>query len=136
MESVLLSLWNYVRNQYQKIFDNNPHIFGRWILNHCTTREAPQRFLICLCVLWLPKRMMEHTFQISFFFLICILYWNIVDSQCFKCTASGFSYTQTHISFLKLFSIVGYYILQAIDYSSLCYIVNLWCLLHIFLLES
>ena len=26
-ESVLLSLWNYVRNQYQKIFENNPHIF-------------------------------------------------------------------------------------------------------------
>ena len=28
-ESVLLSLWNYVRNQYQKIFKNNPHIFKR-----------------------------------------------------------------------------------------------------------
>ena len=27
IESVLLSLWNYVRNQYQKIFENNPHIF-------------------------------------------------------------------------------------------------------------
>ena len=26
-ESILLSLWNYVRNQYQKIFENNPHIF-------------------------------------------------------------------------------------------------------------
>ena len=26
-ESVLLSLWNYVRNQYQKIFENNPHNF-------------------------------------------------------------------------------------------------------------
>ena len=26
-ESVLLSLWNYVRNQYQKIFENNTHIF-------------------------------------------------------------------------------------------------------------
>ena len=23
----LLSLWNYIRNQYQKIFENNPHIF-------------------------------------------------------------------------------------------------------------
>ena len=28
-ESVLLSLWNYVRNQYQKISKNNPHIFKR-----------------------------------------------------------------------------------------------------------
>ena len=27
MESILLSLWNYVRNQYQKIFENNTHIF-------------------------------------------------------------------------------------------------------------
>ena len=27
IESVLLSLWNYVRNQYQKIFENNAHIF-------------------------------------------------------------------------------------------------------------
>ena len=26
-ESALLSLWNPVRNQYQKIFENNPHIF-------------------------------------------------------------------------------------------------------------
>ena len=25
-ESILFSLWNYVRNQYQKIFENNPHI--------------------------------------------------------------------------------------------------------------
>ena len=27
IQSVLLSLWNDVRNQYQKIFENNPHIF-------------------------------------------------------------------------------------------------------------
>ena len=27
IESVLLSLWTYVRNQYQKIFENNTHIF-------------------------------------------------------------------------------------------------------------
>ena len=27
IESALLSLWNYVRSQYQKIFENNPHIF-------------------------------------------------------------------------------------------------------------
>ena len=27
IDVVLLSLWNYVRNQYQKILDNNPHIF-------------------------------------------------------------------------------------------------------------
>ena len=134
MESVLLSLWNYVRHQYQKIFDNNPHIFGRWILNHCTTREVPQRFLMFMCVVTSKEN--DETHFPNFFFLIYILYWNIVDSQCFKCTASGFSYTQTHIFFLKLFSIVGYYILQAIDYSSLCYIVNLCCLLHIFLLES
>ena len=26
-ESVLLFLWNYVRNQYEKIFENNPHSF-------------------------------------------------------------------------------------------------------------
>ena len=26
IESALLSLWNYVRSQYQKIFENNPHI--------------------------------------------------------------------------------------------------------------
>ena len=29
LESVLLSMWNYVRNQHQKIFENNPHIF-KW----------------------------------------------------------------------------------------------------------
>ena len=27
MGSVLLSLWNYVENQYQKIFENKSHIF-------------------------------------------------------------------------------------------------------------
>ena len=27
MESVLISPWNYVRNQYQKMFENNPPIF-------------------------------------------------------------------------------------------------------------
>jgi len=27
IESVLLALWNYVRNQYQEIFENNPGIF-------------------------------------------------------------------------------------------------------------
>ena len=27
IDVVLLSLWNYVRNKYQKIFENNPHIF-------------------------------------------------------------------------------------------------------------
>ena len=26
MQSVLLPLWNYVRNQSQKILENNPHI--------------------------------------------------------------------------------------------------------------
>jgi len=26
IQSVLLSLWNSVRNQYQRIFENNPHI--------------------------------------------------------------------------------------------------------------
>ena len=26
-EIIQISLWNYVRNQYQKIFENNPHIF-------------------------------------------------------------------------------------------------------------
>ena len=26
-ESVLLLLWNYVKGKYQKIFENNPHIF-------------------------------------------------------------------------------------------------------------
>ena len=33
IESVLLSSWNYVRDQYQKIFENNPHIFlaGIWL---------------------------------------------------------------------------------------------------------
>ena len=28
----LLFVWNYVRNQYQKIFENNPHIF-KWIFH-------------------------------------------------------------------------------------------------------
>lgn len=28
MESVLLSLWNYVRIQYKKIFGKKPHIFN------------------------------------------------------------------------------------------------------------
>ena len=27
IDVVLLSLWNYVRNQYQEISENNPHIF-------------------------------------------------------------------------------------------------------------
>ena len=26
-EIIQISLWNYVRNQYQKIFENNPHTF-------------------------------------------------------------------------------------------------------------
>ena len=29
IESVLLSLWNYDRDQYQRIFENNPQIFKR-----------------------------------------------------------------------------------------------------------
>ena len=32
-QSVLFPLWNYVRNQYQKIFESNPHIFK------CNPRE-------------------------------------------------------------------------------------------------
>ena len=27
VESVLLSLWSYINNQYQKIFQTNPYIF-------------------------------------------------------------------------------------------------------------
>ena len=48
-------------------------------------------------------------FIFNLFFLKHIFYWSIVDFQCFRCTAKWFSYTYTHILFLKLFSTIGYY---------------------------
>ena len=38
-----------------------------------------------------------------------IVYWSIVDLQCFRYTAKWFSYTYTYILFLRLFSVVDYY---------------------------
>jgi len=53
-----------------------------------------------------------------FFFNIYILYWSIVDLQCFRYTVRWFSYTNTHLLFLKLFSIIGYYkILTMVPYA-------------------
>ena len=46
---------------------------------------------------------------LSFFPLIYIFYWSIVDFWCFRYTARWFSYTYIHILFLRLFSIIGYY---------------------------
>ena len=57
-----------------------------------------------------------------------IFYWSIIDLQCFKYTARRFSYTNTHIVFEI---IVHHRLSQDIDCSSLCYTVNLCCLLHI-----
>ena len=50
----------------------------------------------------------------TYFFLFFIFYWSVVDLQCFRYTARWFSYTNTHILLLKLFSIIGYYKLLTI----------------------
>ena len=52
MESVLLSLWNYVRNQYQKIFKNNPHIF---MCNVTLAKRDPQLSHPCIFFFFLNK---------------------------------------------------------------------------------
>jgi len=41
------------------------------------------------------------------FFLMYVFYWSVTDLQCFRSTARWFS--NTHMLFLKLFSIRGYY---------------------------
>ena len=56
--------------------------------------------------------------------------WSIVDLQCFRCTARWLSYTNTYIYFQIIFH---HRLLQDSDYSSLCYAVNLCCLLHIYI---
>ena len=53
--------------------------------------------------LWIP---ITVTHCIVIFKYVLLMY--VVDLQCFRFTASLFSYTNTHILFLKLFSTIGY----------------------------
>ena len=49
---------------------------------------------------------------------IYIFYWSIVDLHCSSFTARWFSYTNKHILFFKLFSVIGYYkILTIVPYA-------------------
>ena len=55
-------------------------------------------------------RSLDDWFEtVHLFFSSLIFYWSMVDLQCFRCTARWFSYTCTHILFLKSLSIIGYY---------------------------
>ena len=51
---------------------------------------------------------MRYTFNFSFF-NIYVFYQSTVDLQCFRSTARWFSYTHTHVLFLKLLPIIAYY---------------------------
>ena len=81
--------------------------------------------------------------QSLFFLNMHIFYWSIVDLQCFTCTARWFSYTTYMDIYIYIitymyiiFQIIFHYrLLQDIDSSSLCYMVNLCCLLHIYFLK-
>ena len=61
IESVLLSLWNYVRNQYEEIFENNPPIFKcKWPLPRKIFDSAIQSLnkvkRLKRYRVWLPRR--------------------------------------------------------------------------------
>ena len=79
-------------------------------------RSFPNTWHPCKCdviVKYCCVRLLElfHFLKCLFFYFFLIyiyIYWNIVDLQCFRCTARWFSYTYTYILFLKLFSIIGY----------------------------
>ena len=49
-------------------------------------------------------------FFLNFLKIYIFFYWSInTGLQCFRCTTRWFHYTYTHILFLKLLSITGYY---------------------------
>ena len=62
-ESVLLPLWNYVRNQYQKISENNPHVF-KCNVNDTFLKTPHSVFLSSLQLLNKPYHLLS-----SFLFL-------------------------------------------------------------------
>ena len=71
-------------------------------------------------------RMDMYTLLYLIFLLICVFYWSIVD---FQAHSRWFRYTYTHI--VSQITLPDK-LIQNIDYSSLCYTVNLCCLLHIY----
>ena len=62
--------------------------------------------------------------------IIYIVYWSVVELQCFSCTARWSWITQICKHYFPI--IFHFKLLQDIDYSSPCYRINLCCLLHIF----
>ena len=78
---MLLSLWNYARDQYQKIFENKPHIFKRnvtftmrdlWGKNiNFEGKKNPQKFLkvvdTSIAMMVLSVKGHVHTHQEAFF---------------------------------------------------------------------
>ena len=70
--------------------------------------------------------------------LFCLKNWNIVDSECcvnFYCSAKWFHYTNIYIYIYILFHILFYYgLLQNIEYSYLCYIIEPSCLFILYVI--
>ena len=62
---------------------------------YCVFKASKGKNPVCTCI--------------SVYIYLYIYNWSIIDLQCFRCTARWFGYTNTHISFLKLFSIIDYY---------------------------
>ena len=63
--------------------------------------QFPSGFLLSFFLVFSPSLaffLFFFSFFLAYFFnLIFILYWSIVDLQCFRCTAKWFSYTYTSI---------------------------------------
>ena len=71
-----------------------------WLLKYIEVVGISAKYLsVCVTIV---KLLLSH------FFLIYIFHWS-VDLQCFRCTARWCSYANTHMLFLKLFSIIDYY---------------------------
>ena len=81
-------------------------------------------------------RSLDDWFEtVHLFFSSLIFYWSMVDLQCFRCTARWFSYTCTHILFLKSLSIIGYYKILTIVPLATVIFSNVNVSMHTFLLE-
>ena len=105
MDMSLSKLWETVKDR------------GAWhIVNHGVTKSWTQLSDWTSIVNTKDLRCFFLCFKYIYIYMY-IYDWSIVDLQCFRYTARWFNYANTHILFLKLFSIIGYYnILTMVPY--------------------
>ena len=97
------------------------HLFN-WQEFEQTPGDSERQGCLACCSPWSFKES-DRNYRLNnsiYFLSLYIFYWSIFDFQCFRCTASWFSYTCTHILFFRFFFFFHYSLWKDKGYSSLC----------------